>query len=172
MSDYPKPRVANIVRAAGGQIVGRTRLQKVAYLSQLAGFPSSFHFEYYHYGPYSEELAAASRIEDAFGLLSETESTASWGGKFSIFKDSSKNPEQIDKSYAKFAAFAASRNAIELELAATAAFLAKEERCEDPWGETARRKPEKVGDGRLEGAKALYKELLSFNTPTPLPNIA
>jgi hypothetical protein len=35
-------------------------------------------------------------------------------------------------------------DAVELELAATAAFLAYE-RFPDPWGETARRKPEKSG---------------------------
>ena len=46
--------------------MGRTRLQKVAYLTQLAGFAGDFPFEYRHYGPYSEELAEATEI--AVGL--------------------------------------------------------------------------------------------------------
>ena len=39
----------------------------------------------------------------------------------------------------------AQASAIELELAATAAFLAREGQA-DPWGETARRKPEKAAE--------------------------
>ena len=39
-------KVAEIIRAAGGEIVGRTRLQKVAYLLELAGLGHGFRFEY------------------------------------------------------------------------------------------------------------------------------
>ena len=35
---------AEIVRDGGGRIVGRTRLQKVAYLLELAGFGGGFRF--------------------------------------------------------------------------------------------------------------------------------
>ena len=55
-------KAAAIVRDAGGRLVGRTRLQKVAYLTQLAGFAGDFPFEYRHYGPYSEDLAEAMEI--------------------------------------------------------------------------------------------------------------
>ena len=54
---------------------------------------------------------------------------------------------------------AAQIGAIELELAATAAFLAEAEHVADPWAETARRKPEKAGNGRLEQAKLAYQRL-------------
>ena len=35
-------RAAEIVGEAGGQLIGRTRLQKVTYLMQLAGFRQRF----------------------------------------------------------------------------------------------------------------------------------
>ena len=58
-------KVVAIVRDAGGTIVGRTRLQKTAYLLELAGLGEGFHFSYRHYGPYSEELASAVRDANA-----------------------------------------------------------------------------------------------------------
>ena len=60
---------------------------------------------------------------------------------------------------------------IELELAATAAFLAAEG-VPDPWEETAKRKPEKAEGNRLANAKVLYKALRSIRTPKKLPEIA
>jgi uncharacterized protein len=79
-------KVADIIRDAGGTIVGRTRLQKIAYLLELAGVGSGFPFEYRHYGPYSEELALATRMAAMVGLVDEQERAASWGGSYSIYK--------------------------------------------------------------------------------------
>ena len=50
---------ARIVSDAGGSLIGRTRLQKIAYLLELSGTGAGFPFEYRHYGPYSEKLATA-----------------------------------------------------------------------------------------------------------------
>jgi hypothetical protein len=62
-------------------------------------------------------------------------------------------------------------DAVSLELAVTAAFLAREG-AEDPWAEVEIRKPEKVGDGRLDKAKTLYKKFcLVPDLPNPLPAI-
>ncbi len=69
---------AEIVRDVGGRIVGRTRLQKVAYLLELAGFGVGFHFEYRHFGPYCEELAEGMRAAQAFGLIEEEERPTEW----------------------------------------------------------------------------------------------
>ncbi|MGL5733530.1 MAG: hypothetical protein ACRCYS_01585, partial [Beijerinckiaceae bacterium] len=69
-----------------------------------------------------------------------------------------------------FAKEAAVSDAIELELAATAIFLAKSG-SPDPWGETAQRKPEKAVDGRIDKAKSLYEKLAQIQTPTRLPNL-
>lgn len=169
---------AQIVRDAGGQLVGRTRLQKVAYLAQLAGYGEEFEFEYRHYGPYSEELARAMEIATGFGIVQEEERRADWGGRYSIYRylDPGRS-KPANEGRAQFIKAAAQIGAIELELAATAAFLHASEGIGreidgDPWSLMAQLKPEKAENGRLERAKAAYRSLLSIKTPVPLPTIA
>ena len=53
MPNEPEDRVADIVVAAGGRLVSRVRLQKVAYLLDKLGAKSGFSFAYHHFGPYS-----------------------------------------------------------------------------------------------------------------------
>jgi hypothetical protein len=149
---------ARLVRDAGGQLVGRTRLQKVAYLTQLAGFADDFQFEYRHYGPFSDDLAQGMEIASAFGDVVEEERRADWGGRYSIYRiQGAATPP--DDPRAAFVRRAAQIGAIELELAATAAFLAREEGVAEPWAETARRKPEKASQGRLDRARQEYARL-------------
>ena len=163
-------KAAEIVRDAGGEIVGRTRLQKVAYLMEVAGLGAGFRFEYRHYGPYSEDLADSIQLAHAFDLVDEEERRANWGGFYSIFH-ATPQVGKADQRRKTFAELAAQIDAIELELAATAAYLSITERVEDPWAETARRKPDKAKDGRLDKAKAAYRELLTLQTPKELPRI-
>lgn len=164
-------KAAEIVRDAGGMIVGRTRLQKVAYLLELAGLGDGFRFEYRHYGPYSEGLADAIYVADAFGMVTEEEKPASWGGLYSIYRATAKAGDRVLGARAKFAEEAAKVDSVELELAATAAYLSAVEKCADPWAETARRKPDKAGEGRLDRAKEAYRRLLALETVNPLPAI-
>jgi hypothetical protein len=169
---------AKIVRDAGGVLVGRTRLQKVAYLTQLAGFPGEFEFDYRHYGPFSEDLASAMEIASGLGLIQEEERRADWGGRYSIYRATDRTeiaPPNDDRS--KFVSSAAQIGAIELELAATAAFLYAGEgigrtRAGDPWEVTAALKPDKAANGRLERAKIAYRKLRALETPVALPPIA
>ncbi|HXW72174.1 MAG TPA: hypothetical protein VEK34_12150 [Methylocella sp.] len=168
-------KVAEIVREAGGRIIGRTRLQKIVYLFSVTGLETGFAFSYKHYGPYSEDLAVAARQGSLLGYLSETEQTAAWGGSYSIYTvDPSASPEAASPSGSllearqKLAKLAASADAVELELAATAVFLAKEG-IEDPWKETKRRKPEKAVNERVKGAKELLRQLRAIDAPVPLP---
>ena len=167
-----REKVAEIVRDAGGQIVGRTRLQKIAYLLELTGQGEGFDFEYRHYGPYSESLSDAVRVANAFGLIEEKEQVAKWGGRYSIYSVKESGDVQPQNARAVFARAAAQIGAVELELAATAAYLADVEHCSDPWAETSKRKPDKVRDGRLDRAKEAYRGLLALDTPQPLPKIA
>ena len=167
-------KAAAIVRDAGGRLVGRTRLQKVAYLTQLAGFASDFPFEYRHYGPYSEELAEAMEIAVGLDIVREDEAVSASGSWYSIY-----NTERADgdRDRARFISAAAEIGAIELELAATAAYLYAEEglrggRGRNPWTITAQRKPRKAAEGRLERAKAAYRRLCCIATPGALPKIA
>jgi uncharacterized protein YwgA len=161
---------AGIVRDAGGRIVGRTRLQKVAYLLSVAGLEDDLPFVYRHYGPYSEDLAIAAREANLLGLLNETEQQASWGGTYSVYEVEGQPNSSVSPARLKLAKEAASADAVELELAATAVYLAKEGES-DPWAETERRKPEKAENGRLDGAKALYRKLSAIETPIRLPTI-
>lgn len=147
-----------------GEVVGKTRLQKMAYLLEISGLGCGFAFEYRHYGPYSEELADGLENAQFSNLLIEEEHTAKWGGTYSVFKAVSKAPEaEVQTARKKILALGMTANPISLELAATAAFLANEgER--DPWAETERRKPEKAAKW-LQNAKALYTELMQVQTP-------
>jgi uncharacterized protein len=161
-------RAAAIVRDAGGHIVGRTRLQKIAYFLEAADLGTGFHFRYKHYGPYSEQLAAAAQHAAALRLIVENESVANWGGLYSVFHahippDPNPNPARV-----RITQEMVNVDAVELELAATALFLAREGFV-DPWSETARRKPDKAEGGRLDKSKQLYQRLRQVQTPRALP---
>ncbi|MGY3615087.1 hypothetical protein [Bradyrhizobium sp. USDA 10063] len=163
-------RAAEIVRDAGGQIVGRTRLQKIAYILEAVGLGAGFPFRYKHYGPYSEQLADAAQTARIFGMLNEQETHAAWGGVYSIYHSLLPPEVRVPEARLRLAQELVSADAVELELAATALFLAYE-RFQDPWGETARRKPDKAEGGRLQRAHQLYQRLRSVPTPRSLPSI-
>lgn len=172
----PHLGAARIVADAGGEIVGRTRLQKVAYLMQLAGYDVPFPFEYRHYGPFSEDLATGMEIAVGLRFVRENEQPTDWGGWYSIYSTSPDRAGKPDAARARFAVAAKNIGSIELELAATAAFLFAKEGIGrdgrgDPWKETERRKPEKARDGRLEEAKAAYRKLRAISTPVSLPDL-
>src|SRR3954462_9618768 len=119
---HDSEKVGAIVRDAGGQIVGRTRLQKIGYLLQLAGLGERFPFAYRHYGPFSEELASAARDANALGLISEEEHPATWGGFYSVFTTRQLGrSEDVNPARLSLVREAAVASSIELELAATAA---------------------------------------------------
>lgn len=175
MAREPHLAAASIVRDAGGELVGRTRLQKIAFLMQLAGFGDEFSFEYHHFGPYSEELAQAMEIAVALGPVSEEERMADWGGRYSIFRLRERQ-EAPDPERASFVQQALRLGAVELELAATAAYLFAYEGVgrdtgENPWLETRRRKPSKAAEGRLERAAQAYQQLRQVKTRRPLPEL-
>ena len=163
-------RIANIVRDAGGRIVGRTKLQKLTYLLVEAGLEENIPFVYKHYGPFSESVAAAAREAHLLGLMSEREDLAAWGGTYSIFTAEGQPEHDVPDSRLQLAQIAAGADAVELELAATALFLFREGRA-DAWQETERRKPEKANNGRLDKARALYLQLSAIETPKPLPQL-
>jgi hypothetical protein len=163
-------KVADIIRDAGGRIVGRTRLQKLAYLLELSGLGGGFPFEYRHYGPYSEELSIAIRNAALLGLLKEEEHETNWGGFYSIFTTPTTSDLPPSSNRYQLARQAVSADPVQLELAATAAFLATEG-IADPWEMTGKLKPQKSEGGNLQKAKFLYQKLARIDTPRPLPNI-
>jgi len=164
---------AKIVRDAGGRLVGRTRLQKLAYLLEVSGLGDGYSFEYRRFGPYSEELFNATRDACLLSLLDEAENPTPWGGTVSIYSVPA-GPvlaEPDDEAHAarrNLAHVAARADSIELELAATALFLHQQGERR-PWFETARRKPDKADGDRLARAIELYQRIREIQTPNPLP---
>ncbi len=158
-----------IVKAAGGEIVGSTRLQKVGCLLEFAGAGVGFNYFYHLYGPYSEELSIAAADAHALEMISIEERPASWGGRYSIYRASTE-AAAIDPSVRTLAKKAAAADSIELELAVTAAFLARYG-SKDAWNEVAARKLGKATPERLARAKALYSEFRNIRLPVELPPI-
>jgi uncharacterized protein YwgA len=158
----------NLVSAAGGQIVGRVRLQKLIYPLDQIGLGSDFRFTYHHYGPYSEEVAEA--IANAIildkSLREEKRTRASDGASYSVFLLGENAPPSSDRLGAlqfgqvkKFIAEMQSRSATVLEVAATIHWLRAFEHVDDWRLELDVRKGAKARDGRLEQAEALLEEL-------------
>jgi uncharacterized protein YwgA len=65
----PGRLVAEVVRASGGSVYGRVRMQKMFYLLDRMGLGSGLQYEYHHYGPYSAELTEEIKDAVAFGFL-------------------------------------------------------------------------------------------------------
>lgn len=158
-----------IVRDAGGMISGYTKLQKTAYLLELAGVGCGFHFENRSCGPFSEELAEALEDAQFTGMLLVEECRTGAGGVFSVYRtpEGTAN-EPVDEVRRQILEKATSTNPITLELAAMAAYLATEH-SQDPWAETVRRAPQKAVERRLKDARTLLFTLRSIPTPAPLP---
>ena len=163
-------KVRNIIACSGGTITGRTKMQKIACLLSLTGMENEFVFDYRHYGPYSEELSSAIREAAILGLINENEYPTSWGGTYSVYTLSSGAPDATFPEAKELVDLANKAPSVVLELAATAAFLGAEG-ISDPWKETADRKPEKAGNGRIENAKELYSSFRKIKVPNELPAI-
>ena len=161
--------IVAIVRDAGGEITGRTRLQKIAYLLEVVGFGDGFHFSYKHYGPFSEGVAASAMKGVLLRCIAEVERQADWGGVYSIYSVDAEQDDRVPPGRRELARRAKESDAVVLELAATAVFLSREG-YDDPWSETERRKPEKSQSGRLTQAKELLAELKRISVPIPLPD--
>lgn len=160
-------RVAAVIDAAGGKVIGRVRMQKIFYLLDQLGFDSGFDFEYHHYGPYSRDLDNAIGDAKAFDLIKEeTQNRANDGVRYSIFKLSEgfggkdevfeKMPrENVQQQLKLFDEVSITV----LELAATIRWLVADEAVSDWRAEIVRRKGVKTENGRLEKAISLLKKL-------------
>lgn len=156
----PWESVATLIADSGGRVVGKTRLQKTAYLLELMNLGFGFDFDYHHFGPFSAQLAEATDDAVLIGLIKENESMGSYGVPYSVFQ-SSTNPSTGELAAARQAAVQemSRLSAIDLEIAATAAFVMREQEVVDPWIEVSRLKPTKTTLGRIEIAKNLLRNL-------------
>jgi len=159
--------VAAVVAAAGGELTGRVRLQKVVYLLDQLEFNSGFDYTCYNYGPYSRDLDNATADAQAFDLIEETFAhRASDGARYSVYKlkpDVEPKPEVFRHLGRERVTTLVERfkreNVTVLELAATVRWVVHEERIVDWRSEVTKRKSVKVLNGRLDRAVALLKEL-------------
>ena len=155
--------VAGIIASAPRHmLVGRIRLQKIAYLLKQLGAPIPFQFGYYHYGPYASEMEKAAYDAKERGLINEKiRARKSDGAQYSIFmaSDDTEKVKKLPSEYADRVAMLAEIDPVILELAATAHWLSEVERVGDWEKEIRLRKTWKVDNGRLDEARKLLKEL-------------
>lgn len=165
MAVEPEAIVSDMIAAAGGRLVSRIRLQKIAYLLDKLGASSGFSYSYHHYGPYSRELDIAILDAEAFKKIEEEfERRQSDGARYSVFKlkgeaQSYSYSFLLENRHRKLVKDLSRVNVTILELAATAHWLAEEERVPDWKAEIVRRKGSKTGGTRLEEATKLLLRL-------------
>lgn len=152
--------------AAGGEIVGKIRLQKVVYLLDQMGLNSGFSYEYFHYGPYSEDLAEKVEDDVVFGYLHASQRRrVSDGVPYVAYSaNASGDGDQLAKHLPadRIGAGLAEmqrHSATVLELAATIHWLAAIEGVADWKTELVRRKGAKTGNDRDRKAFELLHTL-------------
>lgn len=160
--------IQHLINAAGGEIVGKVRLQKVVYLLDQVGMNSGFSYEYHHYGPYSAELAKAVDEGVFSHRINEEVRRRPDGVPYSVFRltPESDHPAEIralggltfERAQAALKVMQ-QRDATVLELASTIHWLTSKERSRDWRSELVRRKGIKTGAGRVEQAVELLEEI-------------
>jgi uncharacterized protein len=153
--------VADLIRLNGGELVGKTRLQKSAYFLEIKGAGFGFDFSYHHFGPYSEELSDCVDDAKALDFIDINWKRTQAGMSYAVFqcKQSTALVDEKDPYRQCVLSILKKYSAVELELAATANFLQHNGYESDPWAETRRRKASKVNDDRLTKSKQLLGEL-------------
>lgn len=160
-------QVAELIRDAGGEIVGGMRVQRIAYVLETAGLGSGFYFGHKPSGPYSEALREAMLRARYARLIREVERPTCWGGFYSTFSADLPADPNLNPTRRALIEEMNSAGIVELVLAAAALFFHLE-KIPDPWAITARRKGAEAAEGRLEGAKVLY-EKIRMRAPELLP---
>lgn len=157
--------IAQVVRCAGGRVVGRVRLQKIFYLLDRLGLQSGLDYEYHHYGPYSAALMDALEDAKAFRLIDERIDYRIYDGvPYSVYTELAAPADNrgggLQRSEATRAlARMQAEEATVLELAATIVWLKREERVLNWELELLRRKAGKATPERIERARKLLCDL-------------
>lgn len=162
----PNDLLLQIFQAGDGDIVGRIRLQKIAYLLQQKGGGSDLFFTYHHYGPYSRDLADALDWAVIREDIEEKERKTGYGSTYSAFhwKKDVQEPAVVvgvlPMSEAKsYVAKLKKQPSVILELAATIHWLRFKEQVND-WREQLRiRKQLKATDANIARAESLLDDL-------------
>lgn len=160
--------VVGLIALQGGELVGRTRLQKQVYLLHRCGANFDLPFVYHHYGPYSFDLASGWTDARAEGRIEIEERPGRNGILYAIFhlKGGAKPPDRLGELSAVEVRPLLEKmtdvSDIVLELAATIVFLREDARYRDgdrAVEETKARKPFKAVGKRIDKAIALIAAL-------------
>lgn len=157
--------VVGLVSLNGGQLVGKTRLQKVAYLLDACGLGSGLEYDYHHFGPYSADLASAADIAEMLGRLDSKEKLGFHSVPYVTYLTKEAEPKKLgelrDDEISEKLSVMEKRSAIVLELAATIHYLEHEEGFTRAGAqdEVKIRKAAKASPERLAEANKLLREL-------------
>ena len=66
-------KLSQIIRAAGGEILGKTKFQKIVFLAQEKGYYLGYDYNYYHYGVFSPDLEADIHLGEDFEYFKQEE---------------------------------------------------------------------------------------------------
>lgn len=161
MTNEPE-KVRDVILLNGGKLIGKTRLQKSIYFLEAMNIGFGFEFDYHYYGPYSEDLSIASNDANALDLVrTKWERSQNNGSEYAIFSASGSTPanDAINDARSSLLKKLSAVDAITLELAATADFLAKNGFPQNYWDETKSRKSAKATPNRVAKAKDLLASL-------------
>ncbi len=162
--------VVGLIALNGGTLVGRTRLQKQAYLLDKCGASFGLGFTYHHYGPYSFDLVEGLTDAQAEERITIEEHPGRHGVPYAVFrsKEGVESPAHLgelsaDKARAQLQKMRKVSDIV-LELAATVVFLRDEwdyygKGETDAVEETKARKPRKATKERIDKAIALLRDL-------------
>jgi uncharacterized protein YwgA len=155
--------VAAIVRLNGGEIAGKTRLQKTFYLLEAMELGFGVKFDYHRFGPYSAELIFAAEDAEALGYLTAGEYLGHHNVRHKTFVATPTAPDISDDDLVDERRNALNamkdHSVLQLELAATAVYLRENGYPKDYWDVVRYRKPLKATDDQVERAESLIAEL-------------
>lgn len=159
MAEY----IGAMINACGRDDMGKTCLQKTAYILQAneVGFPEIV-FDYHKYGPFSPMITFAADDAKAFGYIT-TESYEAHPFPYTVFRPTESAPRFADceatRKIRKVLKILRRRSMVELELAATAIYLKRNGHEENFIEEVKKRKSFKASERNMGFAKNLLSEL-------------
>jgi len=162
-----------------GNVRGRTKVQKIFYLLQAAGYPASIDYFLHFYGPYSETLSSYLTWAGQQNLIEETCATFNTEAVRCDYKATPEATQLVDSlqkvvesaeveivsRYCEFALQLNKESSTVLELAATIAYFVRDRGCQlvEACGKTKAFKPDKARPTEMEAARAIAERALQFN---------
>ena len=156
--------VGALIRLNDGKVVGKTRLQKIVYLLEMAGVGhKDIDFDYHNYGPFSSELAFAADDAESLGYIKTKEHQGHHAVPYTVFRSTEHAPafdeSELTEERADALTLMNECSALVLEIAATAVYLKNNGYDKTYWDEVKRRKPLKTTEKRKLAAERLIENL-------------